>query len=274
MRTEIYNLNELDGKHIDFKSSELVNNALIILFDNEINLVEITHKCNRKINNELYLQSREETWNNLKQEYSNKLWNGIVYTIESLRFKKQKLIIEMGICEYKDIILKNKLGFKNIKAKFGNDAIAIHTFTAGMPVTRDGDLALGIVGEGTYQAPGEADFIGGTLNVDSLQITNINDIKKITAQEFEEELGLDIPYCDFRLFSLNYYNGCCFFLFKLIIQDRNVFLSFKENKEIKDILWVPFEKLNICSPVTNDVRFFMENFQRIKDKCHVYNTKL
>lgn len=252
---QLYHLSHIDQLEVCFQKDYQNPWALIL----DVPSVSIAILTQNKKNNytEEYLNFREAFWLACKQKYGDKLWNGTVCTVETIRVKDQKIILEMGKCEYKDIMYKNQVGLEKFKA-FGLGRLIAHSFTCILPILKNKQIVLGVVGAGTVQSPGLIDIIGGTLNLDEKPITSFENIQQMTVNELQEETGMKISLLQLIPYSINYHDGCCFFLFVVKMQTDSIMSKFQSNDELSRLLCISLEALKKQHQnMTNDVKFML-----------------
>lgn len=164
-----------------------------------------------------YLEFREKTWNERlahAREKGKKLWNGTVYTVDNfLQFDESRLVIELGTCEYKDIVLQVNLGGEAVVDRFGSDHLLHYTVADCIPVTSDGKAVFGLRAPGTNVEEGALGLIGGTLNHDERSVSSMADVQEFMRKEIDEETGLLPIASELSLHALNFYRSKYEFLF-------------------------------------------------------------
>lgn len=150
-------------------------------------------------------------WNRKLNEFKRQgrqLWNGKVYTCESiLALDDAKVMINMGLCEYKDIIVNRELGTEFMFEKFALEALSKHCSVQTSPITEDGYHVLGKATGQTLQEAGNIGLIGGTLNENEMKVDNLEDIYTFLEKEIKEELGLDSSTIDSRVLGIGFFEG-------------------------------------------------------------------
>jgi hypothetical protein len=229
MNPEVFKLAELLQWVSDPR--ECPERAVVLLFDEQPQ-VRIANDPTVIEHPASYLEEREEVWREEKRTYGDSLWNGAVSTIQGVCVTGKSVSIRTGQCEYKDIVFKKRVGPCAVRRRFGLTSFPVHAFTAALPVTEDGRVILGVVGGGTISPEGAIDLIGGTLNLDEHAIASFDDIQEFTARELRQETGLRVAASDCAPVSLNFHNGCCFWLFRVPIRNTDISACFRRNKEL------------------------------------------
>ncbi|WP_440683470.1 hypothetical protein [Cysteiniphilum halobium] len=238
----------------------------VLYFDKNKPEINISiEKANNKANKE-YLENRDLLWAKLlKKHTESKLWNGSVLCCQSLLVEDGSFLLSLNTCEYKDILFKKEHSVETLKKQYGDKSVATHLFTAVLPITNDGYVLLGRIGDGTIQQKNMLDIIGGTLNIEDAPISDFEDIKNLTKMELFEETNIAIESERLKLLSLNFFNGCGFFLFTVTV-DNDVKKDFKESRELNDLVWEKISDLNkLSTPVTDELKFVSHYLSTVMD---------
>lgn len=201
-----------------------------------------------------YCQAVNSFWADFSLRNLDKVWNGRVISINKLVKSYNKITLFYCFTEYKDILFKKQMGIAYLRQNFPLD-IENHSFTAILPIIGE-EYVWGIVGNGTVQEENLIDMIGGSLDYQ----TNFNfkDLINKTLEEMLEELNLKICENLISLYSINYFQGCLFFLFTTKIDKLTLNTIQPDTSEIKQILTSKPENLLIKNfKLTKDVKFIL-----------------
>lgn len=190
---------------------------MIIKFSREEQEKIIFREVKRRALSNQYLEQREEVWQRKLSESkqkNQKLWNGEVYTIETLiQYDESRVVLELGSSEYKDIIFRSQLGAERISEEFGSNHLLNFITVDCIPVTTDRKAVFGVRAKGTYVQEGALGLIGGTLNKDEMSVKSLNDITQFMLKEIREETAMVLPFESLRLFSVNFFRSKYEFLY-------------------------------------------------------------
>lgn len=193
---------------------------------------------------EKYLKTRNKYWEkiqNEKNQTTNKIWNGQIYTINKIiQTEVDNPILELGICEYKDIVFSIHYGRENIINDFGSNNLSKYITVDCIPITIDQLLIFGIRNSKTAVSHGSIGLAGGTLNKDEMQVKEFKDLIRFAQKEVLEELKLKTKLNQYKFICLNEFGGKYEFIFKLQLTIHS--------SEIKSLKNLPeFERLVVLS---------------------------
>jgi hypothetical protein len=190
--------------------------VILKLSPDEVRSIRIQHVPRRPLGAE-YLEERERAWNERMSHargHGKKLWNGTIYTVEKfLQFDESRILLELGTCEYKDIVFQNRMGAEALAERFGSAHLFSYTVADCIPITTDGKAVFGIRAAGTNIEEGAIGLIGGTLNQDERQISSLQDLTDYMKKEIDEETALPLGVPELRLYAINYYRSKFEFLY-------------------------------------------------------------
>ncbi|MBN1617878.1 hypothetical protein JW887_00870 [Candidatus Dojkabacteria bacterium] len=167
-----------------------------------------------------YINLREKVWERFKSNKKESVWNGEIYTIHKIiQHTNGRLCIEVGLCEYKDIILSRELGDEMIYSRFGSNYIFQHIETVALPRTVSGKYVYGVRNNKTSHREGELDMIGGLVNRDEIKITSFGALKKNIIKEVLEETGIQAQYSEIHLVCVCFFNNKFQFVYTFKIDD-------------------------------------------------------
>lgn len=191
-----------------------------------------------------YLQGRELLWIAKKNELGDRLWNGIVYTIEQIGSVDGKLSLDLGRCEYKDILFKEAIGVQELLDTYGKNCLLQHLIVCVIPITTDELLILSEVGGGTSQQRGLVDLIGGTANRDEVNALCFDDLSQFAFRELKEEIGLGAEDGCLRPWVLVGYSGrfALLYTFHLYVSSQDLKYTLNE-EEVASLVFVTREAL-------------------------------
>jgi hypothetical protein len=200
---------------------------IIKLTSEEQREIVFSHVGPRTLSKE-YLDEREKVWNKRTSEAQEKgqlLWNGEVYTIESIiQFDESRIVVELGSSEYKDIVFRSQFSTEKILEVFGTNHILNFITLDCIPTTTDGKAVFGVRAKGTYVQEGALGLIGGTLNKDEMTVKTMEDITDFMMKEVAEETAITLQRNSLQLFSINFFRSKYEFLY-----------TFKLNQSSKEI---------------------------------------
>ncbi len=191
-----------------------------------------------------YLNIRDQIWQEQleKSKFENwELHNGEIYTIQKVITRDLlHTEIQFSTCEYKDIVLKqkilnvNKVGVQHVEPL--RNEFELHATVGLILKTSDNKFVFGIRNNKTLLKSGSIGLIGGTLNKDELEIQNFDDIAIFAKKEFQEELNLNPEEFEFKFYSLNQFSTKYEFLY---LVNSNL----DSNTLISKVILTEFEKL-------------------------------
>ncbi|UTY57082.1 NUDIX hydrolase [Massilia sp. erpn] len=203
-----------------------------------------------------YIAQREACWASECARLGKNLWNGVVYSTESIHWENTRLIVELGLVEYKDIVFKRVRGAETIADTFSPAAVKRHMFTAVMPVDAEGKVLLGRVGALSIQDPGLLDLVGGSLNTSELDLQTLDSIREFSTLEFVQETGVSLAPKDLRLWSINHDGDCVFFVFKVAYDLQRLSDGFISNGELTELVALDLHaEIAASQRVSKDVLF-------------------
>lgn len=188
--------------------------AIIRFTPEELHSITIRYVARQPLSSE-YVESRERVWATRLDEATRQgktLWNGELYTIESLE-RGEALLITMSTCEFKDVVFRIARGLDELERSYGVRHVPRYVTVDCIPVTSDGRFVFGVRNRGTNVPGGSVGLIGGTLNRDEMHVNTFDDITRYMRHEIEEETTLVCPEGALKLFSLNRFEGKFEFLF-------------------------------------------------------------
>lgn len=201
-----------------------------------LNNASLCHSQSRRVQCSEYIKAREKVWNEQKILYGSRLWNGVVYTIDRLEGQGD-VVLYLGQCEYKDIMIKESFGADLIATHYGESCVVQHLIICVVPITSDGLFVLSIVGDGTIQQSGMIDLFGGTANQDEVAVNDFHDLSKFALLEIKEEAGWSESCGRLKPWLLAKYNHkyAMFFQFQLNVSSTNLKTTL-EKSEVSSIL--------------------------------------
>jgi hypothetical protein len=264
MNTRVLKLGAIE--HWQMTPHESLDQAVVLLFDHPPEAMLLEPDLDPIERSREYLEERERVWQEKKNAYGDRLWNGRVCTVRSISVKDRAVVLRLSACEYKDILFKKQLGWMELQRRFPGEPVDIHAFTAALPITDDGQAVFGVVGRGTVQSEGLLDLIGGTLNIDEHPISSFDDIKQTTAREFEEEAGAHIPIAQWEPLSINFHGSCCFFLLLSRIARERVVARFRRNEELAALVSCSYDQMSeLGENITEDLAFMLSYGSELKN---------
>lgn len=259
----VYRLSKLEKKSVNFSNFGISDFSVFI--DREDYNIELIKESRRHERSEAYLQDREAYWLSEKDRHNGNLWNGIILTVNEMIIENGNIALEVGQCEYKDILYKRHLSANVIRDRYPKDLPNTHSFTCALPIVDRDNYAFVEVGENTIIEEGKIDLCGGTLNLDERKIDNIEDVLYLTQEELKEEMGLAVREEDLRLLSINYRDGVFFFVFSFEISEERITNSFYENGEVKSVKVFQSSSVNFSGyNVSEDIYTVVSSIKKAK----------
>lgn len=157
-----------------------------------------------------YLAERDAFWHNKIIEFNKKnqpLWNGSVYYLDNRRGGDYFI----GLCEYKDVLFAESIGFDKIKQKYGEENNFVYINVQILIKDRESY----IFGTKNFDEKTEIISVGGTLRLeDDDEIKSFEDIKKYAKKELDIETNLSIGIDDLKYLGDAVNNNICTFIFE------------------------------------------------------------
>ena len=232
----------------------------------------VIQKAKKREYSKEYHVLREKIWKEEKQKYQNNIWNGELYTVEEIKNSDSngQLVLSLGLCEYKDIVLKNKIGIKKLYASFGSKMIPKHLFITVIPKTTNNKYLFVKIGSATYQNEGVLDLIGGSLNHDEQKIESLEDIKKAAVSELKEEAEINVNIDSLKGFVIIRYNASYHFVFSLNTSvDANGLRAKKDSHEISKVVELSKKEIkNYKDSSTKEFEFCKKYIEELYEKTH------
>ncbi len=259
LNINLYKLSQLSNFCFDKQNNS--KDAFCLLLDNPEKKIEIKTNSSKTVYSSSYLKKRDLIWDEYIQKFNHRIWNGSILTLEKLTYQNDLLTLYTSECEYKDIIYKLKMGFAR--------NLPIHAFTSIIPISHQGEYAFAVNSGNTLYDSNIIDLFGGSLNLDESPISSYDSIVAFSIRELTEETGFVLNNSRLKILSLNYYQGVFFFIFTIKI-DKDLFNKcFKENKEIKSVIWHSHNNPINLKQASNDLKFFLQYAALIDEKDNV-----
>lgn len=242
-----------DTVEIDWQKQQWQQKDFVLFLDNTCNIEFIeTSKTPHSL---AYQHTVNQHWDKQITLKQGKLWNNQVLSITKISLLNQKLSVYYTYTEYKDILYKQQVGLNFLRHHFPND-IENHSFTAILPQL-EYQYLWGVVGNGTIQAEGLIDIIGGSVEFEPN--FSWQKLQQKTCAELREETNLVIAPNNITNFTLNYFDGCVFFLFKTPLIKAQ-FESLQVDKlELKQVITAePNELLTGSYILSKDTQFILK----------------
>lgn len=183
--------------------------------EEEKNLV-LTKAQNRQLSPD-YIKERDKAWEDMVEEgekRSKKFWNGSLYSFEGFsQLDMNHPIIYLGQMEYKDRLLKKKLGVENVVKKYGINHLLIHCGVGVVILTQDNKFVVGRKKMSVGLEKSLYAHVSGNLNIDEMEVNNIDDIYRFIIKEMQEEIGGEINKNNLKFTQINIFNSYCNFDF-------------------------------------------------------------
>jgi 8-oxo-dGTP pyrophosphatase MutT (NUDIX family) len=206
-----------------------------------------------------YRDERERVWQARlarAEALGKKLWNGELYTIETLEMRRGRLEIEMGSCEFKDVVFRIERGAESLEEEFGPEHVPRYVTADCIPTTADGKFVFGIRSSGTNVPGGRLGLIGGTLNKDEMAIDGFADIETFMRREIAEETTFDVESTTLRLYSINEFERKYEFLFTFALAlESNAVGSMNTEAEFERLVALDLEHARVAEHGLDAFRF-------------------
>jgi hypothetical protein len=171
----------------------------------------IIKQVKNNIYNNKYLEDREKVWNKKIVEYKSKnmpLWNGSVYYLDKI----EKKSINIGLCEYKDLIFLGKKGLYEIKKRYDLEFSFIYLNVQIFIKDKKDRYLFGTKHHRDYV---EIISVGGTLRLeDGKEIKSFKDILNYAKKEILIETKIKIESNLLNYIDMVINNDICTFLFE------------------------------------------------------------
>jgi hypothetical protein len=187
-----------------------------------------------------------------------KIWNGVVYTIEEmLQYDEETIHFVLSTCEYKDVLFRIVKDRSVIIRDYGISHLPKYITMDCIPVTKDGKFVFGIRGNSTLPDGGCIGLIGGTANMDEMEIGSGADLNKFMIREIEDETRLRVNENQLTLFSLNQFNAKYEFLYRLSLDLDSSEISryHKEGEFVRLVCLTTEEIYNYADPTLDAFRY-------------------
>lgn len=201
-----------------------------------------------------YTEARDAHWNQAvqnAQRNGGKLWNGSVYTIQTVTMADDEAKLTLSTCEYKDIVFKIAIGVDQILTQFGPSSLFEHIAVVCLPITTDGKIIAGLRPQPTgAEILPTLDFIGGNLNADEMTVQEYAGFKQFMLRELEEEVGIRGDQEKSRLTAVLYYQGKYDFVYTLELPIASTDIPEPlDNEFAKLVAFTPQEILSTAHPI-------------------------
>lgn len=171
-------------------------------------IIKQTHD---NIYNKRYLYDREIFWNKKLKEYKSKntpLWNGSVYYLSEIREE----IINIGLCEYKDLIFASSKGVEFLQKKYDLDFNFLYM---NVQILIKDLHNRYLFGTKHYQDYIEIISVGGTIRLeDGKAIQDFKDITEYAKKEMTVETKINIVENKLKYKDMIISDNICTFLFE------------------------------------------------------------
>ncbi len=206
----------------------------------------------------------DQFWIDLVEGKGKKLWNGKTLAIDGIHAQGDSLSVTYSETAYKDILFKKNLGLQELTRRYGTAAGKAHSFTCILPIDiRTHEILWGVVGRLTSQEPGIVDIIGGAL--DYQEPFSYELVLHKTLEEVEEELGTGLDAASVFPISLNYHDGCVFFVFGTFIHEEVLHQNFRGNEEIEKLVSADLTEVSRL-PISPDVQFLLQYKDELEEQ--------
>jgi len=185
---------------------------------------------------EEYKKLRDDIWEQTVEEgrqNGKEFFNGEIYRL--VNFDEEGIIIQLGIMQYSDRLLKTKISQEEIAKRFGKDHVMQHCVVNCLLLTSDKKLVVGVKRNSVDLKPGKLAYIGGNLNSDEVKVNSFEDIYTMMMKEIEEETNIvpERKQLSFAKLQANGNFASFYFLYQLGISSEEIDTIFKEGEFVK-----------------------------------------